>query len=384
MITYLARYKEDMPKWLREYSPGARPSFAKVLSSRVLYYPGSGFDGEPVETFNRAHACHCFIYVDGLYTKAGIFDEIANRYHGFKGYHILGKVGYTLKGIWPEGYVPTIPDGYELKGESEPIMADVAPFCLMVVMERDFGLDDSYGSERFAVVFLKADGIMSYQMLFGASGWGGIQNGGRGKGPWALVLQDHCFGGNYDVFGADGLMEAIADESHAYPSLALVADYTVPWKSMCKICGVPYVVGGMHSNQRSLFIKRIEVVAAMIVSSGKVFATQRGYGEYKDFWEFPGGKMERGESPEAALRREIQEELATSIAVDGHVCTIEYDYPAFHLTMHCFLCHVLEGDLELLEAEDARWLDIAHLDSVNWLPADLQILPRLAEVLAKH
>ena len=128
-------------------------------------------------------------------------------------------------------------------------------------------------------------------------------------------------------------------------------------------------------------MKQIEVVAAIIVADGKVLATQRGYGEYKDKWEFPGGKMEAGETPEEALRREIREELAADISVDRFVCTVEHDYPSFHLTMHNYLCHIVSGHLELLEHEAAKWLDIAHIDTVDWLPADLEILPRLKVLL---
>lgn len=124
-------------------------------------------------------------------------------------------------------------------------------------------------------------------------------------------------------------------------------------------------------------MKTIEVVAAIILSDGKVFATQRGYGDFKDMWEFPGGKMEPGESPEDALVREIREELATDIAVDSFLCTVEYDYPAFHLTMHNYMCHVVSGELTLLEHEASRWLDISHLSTVDWLPADFQILEPL-------
>ena len=128
-------------------------------------------------------------------------------------------------------------------------------------------------------------------------------------------------------------------------------------------------------------MKQIEVVAAIIVADGKVLATQRGYGEYKDKWEFPGGKMEAGETPEEALRREIREELAADISVDRFICTVEHDYPSFHLTMHNYLCHIVSGHLELLEHEAAKWLDIAHIDTVDWLPADLKILPRLKVLL---
>lgn len=124
-------------------------------------------------------------------------------------------------------------------------------------------------------------------------------------------------------------------------------------------------------------MKSIEVVAAVIVRQGRYFATQRGYGEFKDFWEFPGGKIEPGESREEALKREIREELDTEISVDAYLTTVEFDYPEFHLTMHCFLCSVLSGHLVLLEHENALWLEREQLRSVHWLPADEAVVARL-------
>lgn len=121
-------------------------------------------------------------------------------------------------------------------------------------------------------------------------------------------------------------------------------------------------------------MKTIEVVAAVILADNKVFATQRGYGEYKDMWEFPGGKMEPGETPQQALKREIREELATEIEVGALIQTVEYDYPKFHLTMHCYVCSVVSGSLQLLEHEAAKWLAKSELDSVDWLPADKVII----------
>jgi 8-oxo-dGTP diphosphatase len=117
-------------------------------------------------------------------------------------------------------------------------------------------------------------------------------------------------------------------------------------------------------------MKQIEVVAAIIRKGDKIFATQRGYGEWKDWWEFPGGKMEVGETPEEALKREIREELSAEINVGELLTTVEYDYPAFHLTMHCFLCTLVGEALHLNEHEAARWLTLNELDSVQWLPAD--------------
>lgn len=128
-------------------------------------------------------------------------------------------------------------------------------------------------------------------------------------------------------------------------------------------------------------MKTIEVVAALIVHDGRIFATERGYGDWKGYWEFPGGKVEPGETPEAALAREIREELATEISVDRYVTTIEWDYPAFHLSMRCYLCSVVSGSLTLLEHEAAAWLDRAHLRTVRWLPADESIIDTIASLI---
>ena len=124
-------------------------------------------------------------------------------------------------------------------------------------------------------------------------------------------------------------------------------------------------------------MKQIEVVAAIIRKDDKIFATQRGYGEWKDWWEFPGGKLEAGETPEEALKREIHEELSAEISVDEFLCTVEYDYPQFHLTMHCYLCSLMTDSLHLNEHEAARWLTKDELNSVKWLPADAELISHL-------
>lgn len=121
-------------------------------------------------------------------------------------------------------------------------------------------------------------------------------------------------------------------------------------------------------------MRTIKVVAAIIIDEDKVFATQRGYGDYKDWWEFPGGKVEEGETPEAALIREIEEELDTEIVVGRKLTTVEYDYPEFHLSMDCFICEIVSGDLTLLEHEAARWLPIDDMKQVKWLPADIDVV----------
>lgn len=128
--------------------------------------------------------------------------------------------------------------------------------------------------------------------------------------------------------------------------------------------------------------KTVRVTAAVICREHKIFATQRGYGDYKDWWEFPGGKIESGESPEQALKREILEELAAEISVGRKIMTVEYDYPTFHLSMDCFVCTLIRGEPELLEHEAAKWLSRSDLDSVPWLPADREVVDTLKDYTA--
>ena len=124
-------------------------------------------------------------------------------------------------------------------------------------------------------------------------------------------------------------------------------------------------------------MKHIEVVAAIIQRDGAYFATQRGYGEFEGMWELPGGKIEPGESSENALKREIQEELGVDIVIEDLICTTEYDYPSFHLTMHCYICSIEAGEIVLREHKSARWLRPEELGSVEWLPADKDVISRL-------
>ena len=128
-------------------------------------------------------------------------------------------------------------------------------------------------------------------------------------------------------------------------------------------------------------MKSIEVVAAIIRDGDRVFATQRGYGSWKDWWEFPGGKMEEGETPQEALKREIMEELSADIRVGKLLDTVEWDYPEFHLTMHCFMCTLSHDAMHLNEHEAAKWLNMTTLHSVKWLPADEALLPVIEKEL---
>lgn len=129
-------------------------------------------------------------------------------------------------------------------------------------------------------------------------------------------------------------------------------------------------------------MKTIRVVAAVIRDGEKIFATMHGYGDFKGLWEFPGGKIESGETPQEALKREIREELASEISVGELIDTVEFDYPTFHLSMDCFWCQLIRGNLELLEAAEARWLTKETLKSVDWLPADSGLIEKIEKALA--
>lgn len=130
--------------------------------------------------------------------------------------------------------------------------------------------------------------------------------------------------------------------------------------------------------------KRIRVAAAIIIKDDSFFATQRGYGAWKDWWEFPGGKIEAGETPEEALVREIREELDTEVSVDRFFMSVEYDYPEFHMSMDCFICSIISGELTLLEHESAKWLPLGDPLQVRWLPSDIEVVERLAQSFGTH
>lgn len=130
-------------------------------------------------------------------------------------------------------------------------------------------------------------------------------------------------------------------------------------------------------------MKHIEVAAAIICNNGSYFACQRGYGDFEGLWEFPGGKIEHGESPEDALKREVQEELGIDIAIDEKMCTTEYDYPSFHLKLHCYLCSIISGEIELREHHSSRWFNAETLNNANWLPADKVVIEKLKMVNQK-
>ena len=243
---YLNNYKEEMPQWLKDYQPGQRVAFSDFINSRCLYYPGSGYDGQPVMTFNQSHCVHCYVYVDYGFEKCILNGQLNDRYHSFKGYHSIGRVEYSESDLMPKHFVPTLLPGYTPRRDPMTFVHG-RPFCFLEIMERDEQYDDSHGAKRFAVLFLFADGIATYQAFFTPKG--------LGKTPYVLILQDHGFGGNYDLFGKGGLMERIAEDGSGHPEWALVADNTRVWEGYDEIADLEPVDLGGRTHVRKLFRK---------------------------------------------------------------------------------------------------------------------------------
>lgn len=230
---------EKLPAWLKNHQTSSTVRFSEVIkSSRILFYPGSGDDGNPVKNFT--HMVHIFLYVDYGLTRNDLERELADS--GFLGYHLLDSIDFHESDLIPDGWMPHI---HLAEHKPTPFSENTKAYCFMKIFERDSDRDDSHGSSRFAVIFIGADGIASYDALF--------CNGYGINPPFILVLQDHGFGGNYDRFGAGGLLEKIAMRTHVFPEYLLVARNTKPWGGYEQIPSMQPVFGGMHQTQRFLY-----------------------------------------------------------------------------------------------------------------------------------
>ena len=213
---YLGQYREDIPEWLKAYQPGKSRSLADFLRSRIVYYPGSGFDGDPVEVFGASHSAHCFIYADYWLPEDDVRAEL--RTHGFKGYDILDEVSFSEREVmsatpWSRHFLT----GEELRAAANGTArmrtcAHPEPYALLTVLERKSNFGDDHGPERLAILFLGADGIATYEAIFA-----------NGNAPhfFGFLLQDHGFGGNYSCFGRGGFLEKIMERSKVYPHFVL-------------------------------------------------------------------------------------------------------------------------------------------------------------------
>ncbi len=221
---YFKDIREQTPQWLKEFKNGDKPPFSKIFhAGRVVYYPGSEYDGQPIETFNVAHYAHLFFYVDYLVNRENVIRELTKE-NALKGYKNIGMIEYDEKDLSPNGWTPH----YRPTPEDISRMMDSLtdnPYCLVFVFERKDNYTDEHGCDRFAVVALKADGIAAYDALFA----------NNKKAPDMLILQDHGYGNNYNYFGRGGALNKVADATNCYPPFAMVADNTQPWEHYEKI-----------------------------------------------------------------------------------------------------------------------------------------------------
>ena len=221
-----ANHREALPRWLAERRPGdAKPPFGTLMSSHVVFYPGSGTDGEPVRIFNQSRSAHVFLYVDWGISREQLDAALKCRY--FTGYHPLERCEYSTDEIAPANFTPHADITGEVAARARKWDPGKPPFCRLEIMERDADREDGFGAKRLAFIFLCADALAAYEALFA---------GGTYPAPFAVLLHDYGFGGNYDKFGAFGLLEECAINSGALPELLLVAHYnTDPWRGYYRI-----------------------------------------------------------------------------------------------------------------------------------------------------
>jgi hypothetical protein len=232
-----------MPGWLERFNPGAAFGREQFFASRVVYYPGSGTDRQPVKLFGSTHSAHCFVYADYGVDRPTVEAELEHPGHRFRGYHTVARVNLTERDFSPRGWTPHVGPA-EVARERYP-SALASAFGFLEVLERDQERDDGHGARRLAILFLGADGIAAYDALF-------CQEDSV-SAPFALVLQDHGFGGNYDRFGRCGLLERLATRCEVMPRWLLVGENTEPWAGFVRVPGVEGDRGGMHAHLRFLY-----------------------------------------------------------------------------------------------------------------------------------
>jgi len=242
----LQTLREEMPDWLKEEKEWKSFPREEFFRSRIVYYPGSGTDGHPVRVFGSTHAAHCFVYVDYGVTKADLEHELKEDRNKFRGYRTRSRLSLREEDLAPRGWRAHI-ELSEAKRASMQHFARVSksPYGFMDILEREEGLEDKHGPKRFAVLFLGADGIASYDALF-------CQEAGVYH-PFAALLHDHGFGGNYDKFGRGGLMERIAIRCNVFPKWLLVAGNTEAWEGYDRVPDVKGSNGGMFYSKRFLY-----------------------------------------------------------------------------------------------------------------------------------
>jgi hypothetical protein len=239
---HLQIMKEPVPPWLKNFKEGDAFDYKQFFSSRIVYYPGSGTDGHPVKLFGSSHSAHSFVYVDYGINQDFLEKELGHPEHGFQGYHNLSRINLTESDLLSEKWTTHCRHSNRSSGHHRNIDQS---FGFIEILERDQSLGDDYGAHRLAILFLGADGIATYDALF-------CQTHSI-SAPFALIIQDHGFGGNYDRFDQGGILEGIAKTCNVFPNLLLVAQNSKPWISFNRIPEVDGDCGGMHGHLRFLY-----------------------------------------------------------------------------------------------------------------------------------
>ena len=241
MISHLRKFREETPTWLMNYRQGDKITFNDIMSSRVAYYPGSGYDGMLMKVGNMSHSVHSFLYVDYGLSKSDLENQIVQE-NCIRGYHPIAEIEWQEKDLMPNGqyhYPADIMAQLRHKDPFRGVNKNEKPYCFSVIMERDEDQDDKCGAERFVVTFLFADGIATYYQLFVKE---------YSKAPWLFLLQDHGYFGNYDTYGAGGILDEIISQSRCYPMFVIFGDSCGAkiWKGYEKVADVTPLYRGMH------------------------------------------------------------------------------------------------------------------------------------------
>lgn len=248
---YLSQYREDIPQWIKGYGSGAEIAFSDILSGRVGYYPGSGFDGTLIKVGNKSHTVHSFLYVDYGISKEDMIDHLSEP-NSILGYHSIGRIEWDKRDILPNGEHQFDVHQYKQQHRRPSLSNTVGfreiPYCFTEIMERDAEYDDSWGAERFALTLLCADGIETYHQLFYKE---------HHKAPWLFLLQDHGFGLNYDKFGKGGILDVIIKRSGIRPLFVLCDRYTKIWGNYQLIPNLNPISRPYIQDERELYISSI-------------------------------------------------------------------------------------------------------------------------------
>ena len=233
-----------MPAWLSSFVPGVKPDVESVLRGRCVFYPGAGFDGQPVELFASSYFAHTFIYVDYGIERNRVEAELDDPQHGFKGYNLLDRISLSPTDLTPAGWTPHI--RRDEVTDDRDSFSNITPYAFLQILGRDSDHDSTHGPERIAILFIGGDGIATYDAMF--------CQGGR-RPPVAMVIQDHGYGGQYARFDHDGLLHRLATRTGQFPELLLLADNSTAWTGYECVEDHDRVYGGCHQMARQLFKK---------------------------------------------------------------------------------------------------------------------------------